>query len=353
MSASLIQRAEAEALAKQRVSAPAHNLPPDSKLKVVGDICSFHVFVAQLESFLNIKQWSSVMEAWIYHQFCPGSVAAKTYSLLLQSLPPRQFGGDTRYFQDMAEFKQALYNKFFFCKPIHIVVPEAIRQLHVGKDPAGLSSLLALSNQAKELYSLLPNGPTEEAQVELVKNLLPASVQRELMSSQSHIGRWITSFEDLDRCLALYDDEFARKRSSMGERINNSSGQRPLGARAPLKHQRRFTQHSKHILNQRSYPKTSNPTAKKTGYTGVCDGCGRKGHSIMKCFKTPQHVKDKWLEAFRAQKDKRQANGHNQKQSFKGKAPSDPNVDALVNALVTKLNTVTNKGANCNENPTE
>ena len=351
MSASVIQRAEAEALAKQRVSAPSHNLSPDSKLRVVGDICSFHVFMAQLESFLSIKQWNSVMEAWIYHQFAPGSVAAKTYSLLLQSLQPRQFGGDTRYFLDISEFKQALYNKFFFCKPIHIVVPEAIRQLHVGKDPAGLPSLLALSNQAKELYSLLPNGPTEEAQVELVKNLLPAWVQRELLTSQSHIGRWITSFDDLDRCLALYDEEFARKRSSMAQRTDNNSGHRQSSTRAPFRHQKKNSIHSKPA--QKTPPQNTASFAKKSNYTGICDGCGRKGHSIMKCFKTPQHAKDKWLEALRARKDKKQSHTQHQKSIVKGKASSNNDMDALVNALVTKLSTVTSKGKNSNESPSD
>ena len=38
---------------------------------------------------------------------------------------------------------------------------------------------------------------------------------------------------------------------------------------------------------------------------------------------------------------------------WRKQTPSDPDIDALVNALVTKLNTVTNKGANCNENPTK
>ena len=347
MSSSIIQRAEAEALAKQRVTAPLQDLPKDSKLKVVGDICSFHVFVAQLESYLNIKHWNSVMESWVTHQFAANSVAARSYSLMLQSMAPREFNGDFRYFADISEFKQALYDKFFFSKPIHIVVPEAIRKLHVGNGVNGLPTLLALSNQAKELYSLLPSGPTEEAQVELVKNLLPSWVQRELISSQSHMGRWITNFEDLDRCLALYDEEYARKRQAANGGAGNSFATRKPSTRPPLKHNK-YIRHSKPHQNQGFVPSKPATPVKKPAYTGICDGCGGKGHSILKCFKTPQYAKDKWIEKVKANKEKKfQAS----KSFQKAKPANDASVNALINALVTKLNTATSSDSPDNIGP--
>ena len=351
MSTTIIQRAEAEALAKQRVTAPSQDLPRDSKLKVVGDICSFHVFVAQLESFLNIKHWNSVMESWVAHQFAANSVAAKSYSLMLQSMAPREFNGDIRYFADMSEFKQALYDKFFFAKPIHIVVPEAIRKLHVGQGANSLPTLLALSNQAKELYSLLPNGPAEEAQVELVKNLLPGWVQRELISSQSHMGKWITSFDDLDRCLSLYDEEYARKRQPAAGGNGINFGARQSGTRPPARH-KKYIRQSKPFQRDNSVPSKPAPFTKKPDYTGICDGCGVKGHSILKCFKTPQFAKDRWIEKVRANKDKK-AQGY--KNFSKGKPASEKNVESLINALVTKLNTVAspNTPSNCGPTSTE
>ena len=337
MSTSLIQRAEAEAMAKQRVSAPSQDLPKESKLKVVGDICPFYVFIGQLESYLSVKNWNSVMESWVLHQFSPNSVAAKTYSLMLQSMPARDFNGDRRYFADMAEFKQALYDRFFFSKPIHIVVPEAIRKLHVGQDAAGLPTLLALSNQAKELYALLPNGPAEEAQVELVKNLLPGWVQRELISSQSHMGKWITSFNDLDRCLALYDEEYTRKRQQNMFNVNGKPPASNRSSRPPVRHQKnKWFRQGTPPTKQPVQHSNSSSAHNKPVYTGVCDGCGVKGHSILKCFKTPQYAKDKWIEKVKMNKKKTLESA---KYAPKSNASADNSVNALINALASKLNT--------------
>ena len=290
------------------------------------------------------------MESWVLHQFLPNSVAAKTYSLMLQSMPTRDFNGDRRYFSDMAEFKQALYDRFFFSKPIHIVVPEAIRKLHVGQDAAGLPTLLALSNQAKELYALLPNGPAEEAQVELVKNLLPGWVQRELISSQSHMGKWITSFNDLDRCLALYDEEYSRKRQLAVPNTNYKGTNQPRTSRPPIKHQRNKWFRQSHPPIKSAPPSQSrfSSSNNKPPYTGICDGCGAKGHSILKCFKTPQYAKDKWIEKVKINKQKKQNN-----RSANADKNSNHSVNALINALASKLNTAaTAKESNVETNPT-
>lgn len=66
MSTSIIQRAEAGFLAKQRVTAPTQDLPKESKLKGVWDICPFDVFVGQLQSFSSVRNGTSVMQSWVH-----------------------------------------------------------------------------------------------------------------------------------------------------------------------------------------------------------------------------------------------------------------------------------------------
>ena len=232
----LIERKKQQGEAKDSVTAPSDDLPPNRRLSNHHDFLSVQMFLMDLEEMVVRKDWSSPIEMWVFRQFEKGSKAHSAFHVFLKSGQGLHLNTDIKcYFSSFKAFKEYLIGVFFtdLRDPIAVIENnlKRIKLTLSGVDgPTIPTTLEGFCNTLRFLFNQAPLDALypERQQISRIRERLPKQVETYLKEWEVNTGIVLNSYKLLMPCLHRQDVLFSDSKEL--KTYNPPSTKRPAPA---------------------------------------------------------------------------------------------------------------------------
>eukprot|EP00873_Tetraselmis_striata_P036800 jgi/Tetstr1/457064/TSEL_043726.t1 len=295
-------------LAKTKTRVPTRDIINASR--ILGDrreVRQLIAFFTYLRELIAGIYWTPALEAWILRQFPPESDAGMAYRGLTADNPPvsREVAPGvsvSTIFADIDDFLSKLVACFHSNSNLPGVIMRYATALRIAPNHPHLpGTAIKLAQHLRRTFDLLPvhRRYDEFTVVGVIQACLPHSAQVALEAASRRADEPIDSYSTICRHLEAIDLEFAAAANGKRKYTADAPPHRYIRPGAsPFPPAGPSTPPPPHLAPTPATPRLSGYDR----YDGKCDGCGRMGHSIMKCSSTSEADKQAWRQTVAANK---------------------------------------------------
>eukprot|EP00873_Tetraselmis_striata_P025185 jgi/Tetstr1/445449/TSEL_033228.t1 len=296
-------------LAKTKTRVPTRDIINASR--ILGHRREFRQLIAfftELRELIAGIYWTPALEAWILRQFPPESDAGMAYRGLTADNPPVSLEvapgvSVSTIFADIDDFQSKLVACFHSNSNLPGVIMRYATALRIAPNHPHLpGTAIKLAQHLRRTFDLLPvhRRYDEFTVVGVIQACLPHSAQVALEAASRRADEPIDSCSTICRHLEAIDLEFAAAANGKRKYTADAPPHRYIRPGAgPFPPAGPSTPPPPHLTPTPATPRLSGYDR----YDGKCDGCGRMGHSIMKCSSTSEADKQAWRQTVAANKD--------------------------------------------------